>query len=76
MRPIIVPDDNVISFEVESRHDNIICALDARREMVGKNVSLAVRKESFSVSLVRLSGHSFLQTLQNKLTWGLDKRNY
>jgi NAD+ kinase len=76
VRPIIVPDDNVISFEVESRSDNIICSLDARREMVGKNVSLAVRKESFDVSLLRLGENSFLQTLHNKLTWGLDKRNY
>lgn len=74
-RPIIVPDDNVISFEVESRSDNIICALDSRREMVGKNVSLAVRKESFDIRLLRLSENSFLQTLHNKLTWGLDKRN-
>lgn len=74
-RPLIVPDDNVISFEVESRSDNIICSLDSRREMVGKNVSLAVRKEGFEISLLRLSENSFLQTLHNKLTWGLDKRN-
>ncbi len=75
VRSIIVPDDNIISFEVESRSDNIICALDSRREIVGKNVQLAVRKESFEVSLVRLSENNFLQTLHNKLTWGLDKRN-
>jgi NAD+ kinase len=75
VRPIIVPDDNIISFEVESRSENIICALDSRREIVGKNVSLAVKKEDFKVSLLRLSENSFLQTLQNKLTWGLDKRN-
>jgi NAD+ kinase len=75
VRPIIVPDDNVISFEVESRADQIICALDARRELVNKNVQLAVRRESFMINLVRLSENNFLQTLRNKLTWGLDKRN-
>jgi NAD+ kinase len=75
VRPIIVPDDNVISFEIESRSAHIICSLDARREVVGKNVSLAVRKESFSIRLLRLSENNFLQTLHNKLTWGLDKRN-
>jgi NAD+ kinase len=75
VRPIIVPDDNVISFEVESRSENIICSLDSRREIMGKHVSLAVRKEGFSVKLLRLSENSFLQTLHNKLTWGLDKRN-
>jgi NAD+ kinase len=75
VRPIIIPDDNIISFEVESRSENIICALDSRREIVGKNVSLAVRKEEFPISLLRLSENNFLQTLHNKLTWGLDKRN-
>ncbi len=74
-RPIIVPDDHVISFEVESRSENIICSLDSRREIVGKNVSLAVRKESFTINLLRLNENSFLQTLHNKLTWGLDRRN-
>src|SRR5215510_8144716 len=75
VRSIIVPDDNIISFEVESRSENIICSLDSRRELVGKNVQLAVRKESFPVSLVRLSENNFLQTLHNKLTWGMDRRN-
>ncbi len=75
VRPIIVPDNNVISFEIESRADQIICALDSRREIVSKDVQLAVKKESFEVSLVRLSENNFLQTLRNKLTWGLDKRN-
>ncbi len=75
VRPIIVPDDNVISFDIESRADHIICALDSRREIVSKNVQLAVKKESFDIKLVRLSENNFLQTLRNKLTWGLDKRN-
>lgn len=75
VRPIIVPDTHVISFEIESRGGQIICALDSRREIVDKNIQLAVRKELFDISLVRLSENNFLQTLRNKLTWGLDKRN-
>lgn len=75
VRPIVVPDNNIISFEIESRSDQIICALDSRREIVSKNVQLAVKKEKFEINLVRLSENNFLQTLRNKLTWGLDKRN-
>ncbi len=75
VRPIIVPDTNIISFEIESRADEIICALDSRREIVSKDVQLAIKKEAFDVKLVRLSENNFLQTLRNKLTWGLDKRN-
>jgi NAD+ kinase len=75
VRPIVVPDTNVISFEIESRSEQVICSLDARREVVSKNVQLAVRRESFDIGLLRLSEDNFLQTLRNKLTWGLDKRN-
>eukprot|EP01136_Pigoraptor_vietnamica_P039720 Opistho-1_new@10818 len=38
VRSIIIPDTNVISFEVESRADQVICALDARREIVSKTI--------------------------------------
>jgi NAD+ kinase len=75
VRPIVVPDDNIISFEIESRSDQAICALDSRREIINKDVQLAVRKESFMLHLIRLNENNFLQTLRNKLTWGLDKRN-
>ncbi|WEK36672.1 MAG: NAD kinase [Candidatus Pseudobacter hemicellulosilyticus] len=75
VRPIVVPADNIISFDVESRADHFICALDSRREIVDKKVQLAVRNESFTLSLVRLNENNFLQTLRNKLSWGLDTRN-
>jgi NAD+ kinase len=75
VRPIVVPDSNIISFEIEGRSEDFICALDARREIVNKDIQLAVKKEAFTVSLVRLSENNFLSTLRSKLTWGLDKRN-
>lgn len=75
VRPIVVPDNNIISFEIESRSEHFICALDSRREIVHKDIQLAVKKEAFDINLVRLSENNFLQTLRNKLTWGLDKRN-
>jgi NAD+ kinase len=75
VRPIVVPDSNVISFEVESRSDQIICALDARREIVDKGIQLAIKKEKFTVSFIRLNESNFLSTLRTKLMWGLDKRN-
>jgi NAD+ kinase len=75
LRPIIVPDSNIISFEVEGRTDQYIAALDARREIVTKTVQIAIRKEDFTAKLIRLNENNFLQTLRNKLLWGFDKRN-
>lgn len=75
VRPIIVPDDNVISFEVEGRSDQFLCTLDSRMEVIDNRVQLAVKKEDFSISLLRLNEGNFLHTLRNKLLWGIDTRN-
>nr|WP_294903046.1 NAD kinase [uncultured Lacibacter sp.] len=75
VRPIVVPDNNIISFEIEGRTDSFLCTLDSRKEIVQKTIQLAVKKEDFTVSLIRLNENNFLQTLRNKLSWGLDRRN-
>ena len=75
VRSIVVPDSSVISFEMEGRTEELICSLDARKEIVPKNIQLAIKRESFSVNFIRLNENSYLTTLRTKLTWGLDKRN-
>lgn len=75
VRSIVVPDNNIISFEIEGRTDQVICSLDARKEIVNKDIQLAIKREKFNVRLMRLNEGSFLSTLRNKLTWGMDKRN-
>ncbi|MEC5147488.1 NAD kinase [Chitinophaga sp. 212800010-3] len=75
VRPIIVPNDNVISFEVEGRSDQFLCTLDSRMETIDNTVQLAVKKEHFKISLLRLDDSNFLHTLRNKLLWGIDARN-
>lgn len=74
-RPIVVPDDNVISFEVEGRTEQFLCTLDSRTETITSSVQLAVKKESFTISLVRPDEHNFLNTIRQKLYWGIDRRN-
>ncbi len=75
VRSVVVPDSSVISFEIEGRTEELICALDARKEIVPIGIQIAVKKEAFSVHFIRLNENSFLTTLRTKLTWGLDKRN-
>jgi NAD+ kinase len=75
VRSIVVPDTSVISFEIEGRTEELICAMDARKEIVPKNIELAVKKENFTICFIRLNENSYLTTLRTKLTWGLDKRN-
>ena len=75
IRPIVVTDDNIVSFEIEGRTDGFLCTMDSRREIVTKEIQLAVKKERFGINLIRMNENNFLQTLRSKLSWGLDKRN-
>lgn len=75
IRPIVISDNNIISFELEGRTDGFLCTLDSRREIISKEVQLAVKKETFDIKLIRMNENNFLQTLRSKLSWGFDKRN-
>lgn len=76
VRPIVLSDDSVISFEVEGRAENFLCTLDSRFETITSVHSLAVRKNAFGIQLVKLPGISFMDTLRTKLNWGEDRRNH
>lgn len=75
VRPIIIPNDYVVSFEVEGRAERFLCTLDSRQESIDKTVQLAVRKADFGVRLVRVGSHNFLDTIKDKMYWGVDTRN-
>lgn len=74
-RSIVVPDDNVISFEVEGRSEHFLCTLDSRTETITHEVQLAVRRETFTIQLIRPDEQNFLRTIRQKLYWGIDRRN-
>jgi NAD+ kinase len=75
LRPIVISDESVLSFEIEGRGDNFICTLDSRFELIGAQHQLAVRKNNFPVRLIQLENTSFLSTIREKLSWGSDMRN-
>lgn len=74
-RPMIIPDNTVLSFEVESRSDSFLTSLDSRFISLDNSYQLAVKKAPFSFNLVRLPNSTYLKTLREKLRWGEDTRN-
>lgn len=75
VRPIIIPDTSVISFEIVGRAENFLCTLDSRFETITQLHQLAIRKNNYKIKLVQLHGISFLNVLRGKLAWGNDLRN-
>ena len=76
IRPVVISDESVVSFEIEGRAESFLCTLDSRHELITSDFHLAIRKADFSIKLVQLQGHSFMKTIRNKLAWGADKRNH
>lgn len=75
VRPIVVGDHSVLKISVESRTEKNLVALDSRSKELENELELIIKKAEHKISLVQLHNHSFLQSLRNKLNWGLDKRN-
>ena len=75
VRPVIIPDDQVLSFEIEGRSNFFLASLDSRSVTIDNKVQIAIRKADFCINLVRFEGDTYLKTLRNKMLWGLDQRN-
>ncbi|MCB0707552.1 MAG: NAD kinase [Saprospiraceae bacterium] len=75
VRPIVISDDSVITFEIEGRTENFLCTLDSRFETITTQHRLAVAKSDFKIRVVELEKTGFLHTIREKLSWGIDSRN-
>jgi NAD+ kinase len=75
VRPIVVSDDVVLSFEVAGRENSFLCTLDSRFETIDSSYHIALKKAPFKANLVRLTDMNFITALKTKLNWGSDQRN-
>ena len=76
VRPIIIADDNELTFEIEGRSSKYLVSCDSRTEVIDSTIKLTVKRADFDIHLIRLNNESYLSTLRNKLLWGIDTRNY
>ena len=74
VRPFVVPDRYPIRLVAEARGGKYLLNLDSRGVTLEASTELTVARAPFSVQLVHLEGHDFMNTLRNKLMWGLDLR--
>ncbi|MDY0906221.1 NAD kinase [Pedobacter sp. CFBP9032] len=76
VRPVVLPDDRKLSFEVEAREAKFLVSCDSRTVTVERSVKITIKKADFGLNLIRLNNETYLNTLRNKLLWGIDTRNY
>ena len=75
IRPIVVPDNSLITLKVEGRGSNFLTSLDSRSIAVEFSTTIKVKKASFKLKTLQLPDQPFFYTLRHKLMWGIDRRN-
>ena len=75
VRPIVIPEDVKISFEVEARESSYLVSLDSRYEIVDKSCKLSIKKAPFNIRTVRFKDRCFSHVIREKLMWAVDNRN-
>lgn len=74
VRPVVLPDNCVISCKVESRSGQAMAALDTRTEHIKNGTSIAVQRADFKATIVRMPENNHISTLRRTLHWGWDSR--
>lgn len=74
-RPLVIPDDSIITLTVSGREEQHLISLDSRITTLDNDTTITIQKSPFTVKLITLEDESFLKTLRKKLLWGEDKRN-
>ena len=75
VRPFVVPDHFTIRLQLEARSDRCLLNLDSRSVTIEGDSTVTIRRAPFPVKMVQLEDQDFLDTLRNKLNWGLDQRS-
>lgn len=77
VRPVVVSNTCEIKLKVEGRSngESFLVSLDSRSETIDSSVELTVSRNDFEINILRLPDYSYLNTIRNKLNWGVDKRN-
>jgi len=76
VRPIVVPDNRTIRLKIEGRgEEEFLCTLDSKSVTIDSSIELYIKKANFELNVVQTDKQNFLNTIRNKMMWGLDSRN-
>ncbi|MEN9302390.1 MAG: hypothetical protein RL264_819 [Bacteroidota bacterium] len=75
VRPMVVPDHLPISLEVEGRDRTYLLSIDGNSKSIRQGEQVILRKAEFMINVVKFEDNNFLDTIRNKMLWGIDTRN-
>ena len=75
VRPMVVPDHMPINLRVEGRERRYLISLDSNTKSIPQDSEVVVEKAEFMINVMKFEDSNFLDTIRNKMSWGMDKRN-
>ncbi|MGI6047121.1 MAG: NAD kinase [Petrimonas sp.] len=73
-RPLVVQDNVKIKLRIESRSNSFLVSLDGHSQVCHVRTEIEVQKTDYTLKVVKRKGHTFYETLRDKLMWGVDVR--
>lgn len=71
MRPLVISDANRITVTTTCRAHTFLVSIDGRSHRLQAGGTIAVKKAPFNTMVIQRHGHTFTDTLHNKLMWGV-----
>jgi NAD+ kinase len=75
VRPMVVPDHLPIKLSLEGRERKYLISLDGNSKSIRQGEEVVITKAEFMINVVKFEDNNFLDTIRNKMLWGIDRRN-
>lgn len=75
VRPMVVPDHMPIKLSIEGRERKYLVSLDGNSKNIRQGEEVIITKAEFMINVVKFEDNNFLDTIRNKMLWGIDLRN-
>lgn len=75
VRPMVVPDHMPIKLKIEGRERKYLVSLDSSSKNISEGSELLIHKAEFMINVMKFEDNNFLDTIRNKMLWGIDRRN-
>ena len=75
VRPIVIPDHMPIKLSVKGRTRTYLMSIDGKSVPIKNEEELSISKANYMINVIKFEDNNFLDTIRNKMLWGIDKRN-
>lgn len=75
VRPVVVPDKLPVRLSVDGRERNYLISLDGQSKSLKQGEEVIIHKADYMINVIKFEDNNFLDTIRNKMLWGIDRRN-